>query len=186
MKSLNYAAMSSICALAIGVLLVVWPEAAVTYLVITVGVLFLLPGLLGLFSYYAASRRQEVTQRRVFPIVALGSTLLGFWLMIMPEFFVGILMYLLGALLVLGGLAQFINFVSVRQAVRVPILFYVVSLLILAAGVVILFNPFEAATIPFIVLGASAIVYALNDLIRLLFYYRKKNSNITDVTIMEE
>ena len=58
MKSLNYAAISSLCALAIGILLVVWPEAAIIYLVITVGVLFLLPGLFGLFSYYAASRHK--------------------------------------------------------------------------------------------------------------------------------
>ena len=97
MKSLNYAAISSLCALAIGILLVVWPEAAIIYLVITVGVLFLLPGLFGLFSYYAASRHKDVEMRRSFLIVALGSTLLGFWLMIMPEFFVNILMYLLGS-----------------------------------------------------------------------------------------
>ena len=117
MKSLNYAAISSLCALAIGILLVVWHEAAIIYLVITVGVLFLLPGLFGLFSYYADSRHKDVEMRRSFTIVALGSTLLGFWLMIMPEFFVNILMYLLGALLVLGGLSQLINFISVRQAV---------------------------------------------------------------------
>ena len=186
MKSWNYAAISSLCALAIGILLVVWPEAAIIYLVITVGVLFLLPGLFGLFSYYAASRHKDVEMRRSFPIVALGSTLLGFWLMIMPEFFVNILMYLLGALLVLGGLSQLINFISVRQAVKVPLLFYLVSVLILASGVVILFNPFQAATVPFIVLGVTAIVYAVNDLIRLLFYHRKRNKNITDVTIIEE
>ena len=95
-------------------------------------------------------------------------------------------MYLLGALLVLGGLSQLINFISVRQAVKVPLLFYLVSVLILASGVVILFNPFQAATVPSIVLGVTAIVYAVNDLIRLLFYHRKRNKNITDVTIIEE
>lgn len=186
MKSLNYAAISSLCALVIGILLVVWPEAAIIYLVITVGVLFLLPGLFGLFSYYAASRRKDIEVRRVFPVVALGSALLGFWLMVMPEFFVNILMYLLGALLVLGGLSQLINFISVRQVVKVPVLFYLVSVLILASGVVILFNPFKAATVPFIILGITAIVYAVNDLIRLLFYHHKRNKNIADVTIIEE
>ena len=43
MKSLNYALVSSLCALVIGVLLVAWPDMAVNYLVITVGVLFLIP-----------------------------------------------------------------------------------------------------------------------------------------------
>ena len=95
-------------------------------------------------------------------------------------------MYLLGVLLVLGSLSQLINFISVRKIIKVPVFLYVISVLILAAGIVILFNPFTAATIPFIVLGIASIVYALNDLIRLLFYYGKRNKNVTDVKIIEE
>lgn len=185
MKSFNYAVMSSLCALVIGILLVVWPEEAIIYLVITVGVLFLLPGLMGLFSY-AFSRRKGNEIQKSFPIIALGSTLLGFWLVIMPDFFIRILMYLLGVLLVLGSLFQLINFISTRQVVKVPLLLYILSVLILVAGIVILFNPFTAAAVPFIILGVSAIIYALNDLVRLLFYYRKRNKDITDVKIIEE
>ena len=42
---MNYSIIRCICALVIGVLLVAWPEAAILYLVITIGVLFLVPGL---------------------------------------------------------------------------------------------------------------------------------------------
>ena len=56
----------------------------------------------------------------------------------------------------LGGLSQLINFISVRQAVKVPLLFYLVSVLILASGVVILFNPFQAATVPFYCFGSNS------------------------------
>ena len=45
MKTMNYSIIRCICALVIGVLLVAWPEAAILYLVITIGVLFLVPGL---------------------------------------------------------------------------------------------------------------------------------------------
>ena len=41
MKTMNYSIIRCICALVIGVLLVAWPEAAILYLVITIGVLFL-------------------------------------------------------------------------------------------------------------------------------------------------
>lgn len=76
MKSVNNTLVSSICALIIGTLLVVWPGVAVNYLVITIGVLFLLPGLLGLFTYLAAlNKRKTEAPRPIFPIVALGSTL---------------------------------------------------------------------------------------------------------------
>lgn len=185
MRTLNYAAISSICALLVGILLVVWPEVAVNYLVITVGALFFLPGVLGVFGYFMSSGKQEAQARPMFPIVALGSALLGLWLMVMPAFFVGILMYLLGALLVLGGLNQLIRLIAVRNQVHVPVILYVIPVLVLGSGLLILFNPFEAANVPFIILGVSAIIYGITDLIRLLRYRRERNKGVTDVEIIE-
>ena len=98
---MNYSIIRCICALVIGVLLVAWPEAAILYLVITIGVLFLVPGLFSL-SGYLIRGKQDGSR---FPIAGLGSLLFGLWLMIMPAFFVGILMYVLGAVLVLAGAA---------------------------------------------------------------------------------
>ena len=105
----------------------------------------------------------------------------------MPAFFVGILMYVLGALLVLGGIGQLMNFISIRKLTgSVPAIFYVIPVLLLLAGILILVNPFEAAKIPFIVLGASSIVYGLTDLFRIIRYRRKSNQVITDVEVIEE
>ena len=190
MKSMNYAVLSSICALIIGVLLVVWPDVAINYLVITIGVLFLLPGLFGLVSYLSYARKQEQSGIHVgFPVIALGSTLFGFWLMISPAFFVNILMYVLGVLLVFGGLSQIMNFVSLRAYAQVPLGVFVIPVLILSAGILVLFNPFEAATVPFMILGISGIVYGTTDLIRILEYrkrMREEESNIMDITPIEE
>ena len=185
MKLFSYSVMCSLCALIMGILLVMWPEAAVIYLVITVGVLFLLPGLYGIFAYLASRRGAE--DGRAFPIVALGSALLGVWLIIMPAFFVSILMYVLGALLVLGGIGHLMNFISARKLTgSVPGIFYVVPVLVLLAGVLILVNPFEAAKVPFIVLGVSSMVYGLTDLFRIIRYRRKSGKGITDVEVIDE
>lgn len=186
MKSLSYPVLSSICALIIGILLVAFPELAVVYLVVTIGVLFLLPGLYGLFSYFFQRRKHSMEKKSYFPVLALGSTLLGIWLMVMPEFFVNILMYLLGALLLLGGLNLLAGCWAQREKGRVPVLFYVIAALVVVAGLVVLFNPFEAATVPFIMLGISSIVYSITDLVRLWRYYRLVNKDITDVKIIEE
>lgn len=186
MKSLNYALVSSLCALILGILLVTWPDVAVNYLVITIGVLFLLPGLVGLFTYLAVlNRRKSEDPHPAFPIVALGSTLFGIWLIIMPSFFVGVLMYVLGILLVLGGISQLANLIAARSFMTVPFGVYIVPVLILAAGITVLFNPFATAEIPFIVLGVSSIVYALMDIFRLLRFRRKK-SKIEDIVPVEE
>ena len=127
--------------------------------------------------------------KSVFPVAAVGSALLGFWLMIMPDFFITTLMYVLGVLLVLAGLSQLFNFISVRSFTRVPFLMYVIPVLVLLAGIVVLANPFQAATLPFTILGISAIVYSLTDLIRLIRFKKKvmkEEENIVDITPIEE
>lgn len=183
MKTFSYSVVSSLCALIMGILLVVWPEAAVIYLVITVGVLFLLPGLYGIVAYFTSRSRSGLS----FPVIALGSVLFGIWLIVMPEFFVSILMYVLGALLVIAGISQLMGFVSAgKEWGRIPWVLYVVPVLVLLAGILILVNPFQAATVPFMVLGVSSIVYGLTDLLRVLRYRHKSNKGITDVEVIDE
>lgn len=185
MKTMNYSMIRCICALVIGVLLVAWPEAAIIYLVITIGVLFLVPGLFAVFGYLIRGREAGVS----FPVVGLGSLLFGLWLMIMPAFFVGILMYVLGAVLVLAGISQIANLSAARSWTVVPGGFFVVPVLVLIAGIVVLFNPFTVATVPFIVLGVSSIVYGLSDLINIMRFRQQKEKDmpmVEDITPIEE
>lgn len=169
--------MRCVCALVLGILLVAWPEAAIIYLVITVGVLFLVPGLFSVFGYLTRGRLRGGS----FPIAGLGSMLFGLWLMIMPAFFVGILMYVLGAVLVLAGISQIVNLSAARSWTVVPGGFFVVPVLVLTAGLVVLFNPFSAAAVPFIVLGVSSIVYGLSDLVNIIRFRQKPDGNVTEI-----
>ena len=121
MKTMNYSIIRCICALVLGVLLVAWPEAAILYLVITIGALFLVPGLFSVFGYLTRGKQNGMS----FPIAGLGSLLFGLWLMIMPAFFVGILMYVLGAVLVLAGISQIVNLSAARSWTVVPGGFFV-------------------------------------------------------------
>lgn len=171
MRILGYSKVNSLCALLIGFLLMIWPDIAVIYLVMTIGVLFLLPGVYGIFLFFTRSP----IEGKVFPIIALGSTLLGIWLVIMPNFFVNILMYVLGGLLVLGGAIQLMNFISTqKECDKIPVVLYVIPTLILLSGILIVFNPFEAATVPFIVLGVSSFIYGLTDLFRIIRHNKHK------------
>ena len=80
MKSVNYSLMRTICALVIGLVLVLFPAQAGEYLVLTVGIVFMVPSLITLIGYFA--RKSEGRFR--FPVEALGSLLFGLWLVIMP------------------------------------------------------------------------------------------------------
>jgi len=185
MKTMNFSVMRCVSAIAIGILLMVWPEAAIIYLVIAIGAMFFLPSLFSLVGYFMRGKQMGM----YFPIISLGSLLFGLWLMVSPAFFVGILMYVLGAVLVFAGISQIANLLNVRSYAVVPFGFYVMPVLILLAGIVVLANPFAVASVPFIILGVSSAVYGITELIN-IYKFRKKEEKheimIEDVTPIED
>lgn len=112
----------------------------------------------------------------MFPIEGAGSFLFGLWLVIMPTFFVNILMYVLGGLLVLAGIQQIISLISARKWAKVSLWFYLIPTLILTAGIVILSNPFSIAANTFIFMGAVILVYGITDLLN-SYKFKKKVNN---------
>ncbi len=188
MKTMNYTVVRGICAMVVGLLLVVWPETAIIYLVITIGALFLIPGLVSIVSYILNGRSTGMP----FPIIGVGSSLFGLWLMMSPAFFVGILMYVLGVVLVFAGISQIVGLMNARHWTPVAMGYYVIPVLILLAGLVVLLNPFAVATIPFIILGVSCMVYGISDIINRVRFRPKKETSaypdvmIEDVTPIEE
>ena len=188
MKMMNYSIMRCVSAIAIGVLLMVWPETAIVYLVIAIGAMFFLPSLFTLVGYFVKGRQLGM----YFPIVSLGSLLFGLWLMVSPAFFVGILMYVLGVVLVFAGISQIAGLLGARSHASVSFGYYVMPILILFAGLVVLVNPFAAATIPFIILGISSTAYGISELINIYKFRRKEEKLmkheivIEDVTPIEE
>ena len=172
MKTMNYSLIRTVCALIIGLVLVLWPDAAVQYLVITLGVLFLIPGFISIISYFAAKPEQGVSRR--FPIEGTGSLLFGLWLVVMPGFFADVLMFLLGFILILGGVQQIASLSMARRWTVVPGAFYVVPSLILLAGIV----------------GVSSLIYAISELVNWFKFTRNKprkpvSDDIEDAKIIE-
>lgn len=161
MKRLSYSFLRIICALVIGLVLVMFPDQASDYFVITIGVIFLVPSLISIIGYYA----QGSEVRRRFPIEGIGSLLFGLWLVIMPGFFADLLTFVLGFILVMGGVQQIASLVAARKWILVPGGFYVVPVLILIAGLIALFSPTGVRSTAFIIIGVTSLVYAVSELI---------------------
>lgn len=158
MKVVSNSVLRSVFAILLGLVLVIWPEATIIYLVMTIGMFFILPGVMSLTAYFMRDKSQFATPVR-FPLEGAGSLLLGAWLVIQPAFFVNILMHILGALLVLAGLQQIIMLTKARKWSTVPFGFYVVPLLIFITGIAILSYPFETVANTFVVFGITSIIY---------------------------
>ena len=162
--------MRAICALVIGLVLVMFPDQAGDYFVITIGVIFLVPSLISIIGYLA----QSTEMRSRFPIEGVGSLLFGLWLIIMPGFFADLLTFVLGFILVMGGVQQIASLSAARRWMPVPGGFYVVPVLILLAGLVALFNPTGVRSTAFIIIGISSLVYAASELLNWFKFTRRR------------
>lgn len=173
MKTMNYSLIRILFALVIGLVLVLWPNTAASYIVITIGVAFLIPGVISLFSFFGRKRSEHEPAPR-FPIEGIGSLLFGLWLIVMPEFFADVLMFLLGFILIMGGVQQIASLSMARRWTPVPGIFYLVPSLILIAGVIALFNPTGVRSTAFIIIGISSLVYSLSELINWFKFARRR------------
>ena len=192
MRILGYSLMRAVCALVIGMILVMFPDQASNYFVITIGVIFLVPSLISIIAYLTNGKKKQ--QR--FPIEGIGSLLFGLWLIIMPHFFSNLLTIILGFILLMGGIQQLASVSTLRTLVKVSYRYYVVPTLILIAGLVALFNPTGVQRTAFIIIGISCMVYAFSEFVNWFIFtrlqqkstmaeQRKVNINIEDAEIIE-
>jgi uncharacterized membrane protein HdeD (DUF308 family) len=170
-KTINYFIIRAISAIVLGTLLMLCPQNAIFFVVITIGVLFMVPGLLSLISYFTTNK----AKRPDMPVLlaGIGSLLFGVVLVAVPNFFVSVLMYILGVILILGAIEQIVVLIRARKRATVPVAFYLIPLLILAAGVLVFFNPFKTAETIFILIGITCLIYGIMEFVYWLKFKRK-------------
>ena len=192
MKVLQISAIRAIIVLVTGFLLVRYREETMTWMTITVGILFLLSGLVSCIAYYfekekvakktAKAEQQEGEQEEEnlkspsFPIAGVGSIALGIILAVMPNTFITWVVYILAALLILGAVNQFMNLARSRQYARVPVYMWLFPTVILAVAILLISKPIETAQLPLLVLGWAFMYYGVLEFILIIRMYLVRKS----------
>lgn len=171
MKGINGSILRAAAALVIGLVLVLFPEQASEYLVITIGIIFMVPSLIGLIGYFAGGSENG---RRRFPIEGIGSLLFGLWLIVMPDFFADLLTVVFGFFLLMGAVYQIVSLCLTRRLMPVPGAFFFTPALILVAGLIALFNPAGTRATALIIIGIGSLIYALSELINYFRFVRRR------------
>ena len=176
MKLIKTSFFRAITAVIVGVLLITYREETITWLTIGIGILFFLSGLITCIIYFVTrntgssemnldSAKSTPTFTPSFPLVGMGSLLLGLILALMPNSFVNWMVYILGALLILGAIGQYVLLASIVKLVRINIFFWIMSSVILLIGVVSIIKPMWVASAPLLILGWSMILYGVVECI---------------------
>ncbi len=195
MKLFQSSLFRALCAIVVGVLLLKYPQDGVTWLTMAIGELFLISGIISLVAYYFARRNNSgytITDQQgrvitggqpAFPIVGIGSVLLGLVLVLAPTRFVDGLMYVLGAIMVLGAIQQLISLVIANRLGKIHFLFWIAPSLVLLTGILVIFYPMETAEVPLIVLGWCSLVYGVTEIINSLKIWRVRKLHVRNNTL---
>lgn len=197
MKVLQFSAIRAVIVLATGFLLVKYREETMTWMTITIGILFLLSGLVSCMVYYIekekTARRTEQSERKdetirppSFPIAGAGNVLLGIILAVMPGTFITWLVYILAALLILGAVNQFMTLARSRQYAHVPVYLWLFPTAVLAVAILVISKPMEAAALPLQIMGWTLMCYGIVELILLIriHYVRRAFEKAEEASIV--
>lgn len=180
MKVIHSSIFRAVCAIIVGVLLIQYREQTVTWITIAIGVLFFLSGVISLASYWAAKRNAEKMQGQIlsdsngkpimgmipkFPLVSVGSLILGLLLALMPQVFIAWQMFILAFILILGALTQFANLASAAKMGRVGILFWLFPSALLLLGLLAIIKPSAIASAPLFIIGWGMLIYGVVELL---------------------
>ena len=205
MKVIQSSLIRAAIAVIVGILLIQYREATMAWLIRCIGILFFMSGLISCIVYYVESKRvkdapvqvdangKEIKVRKpFFPIVGLGSIILGLFLALMPQTFIIYAMYLLGAILILGAVNQFFSLAQARQFSSVPIIHWVFPCITFVIAVLIIRKPLEAGSLPLLATGWCFIFYGIIEALNSFQIHRMRKAfeqsmlQIEDAQIIEE
>ncbi len=211
MKNYRISTICALCTILIGALMIVFYDNdnaaktnATVMLIISIGALFIISGLASMIAYLrlrslrkkqadkqelttaadAAEAKKKKSLIGFFPVLGVGSFLFGLILVITPSSFITILLYMLGAFLILAAAMQIYTFVKLRKLYTISPASHILSAVIIICGIIVIaFNykglyP-EATSIIF---GAASILYGISEIAYLIWFRDsgKKASQLTD------
>ncbi len=159
-----------------GVLLIIWHARldVLSWVVMAVGVMLIVPGVYDFVkglrggSGKASSQEVQVSAVNTTPtlVVSVAAVALGIWMLITPSFFVGVLAYAFGALLIFIGIYHIVNIAYWARDLRLPGFLYVVPALLIVTGLVILFSSVRTLqSVVVLIMGISLVASAVNSLL---------------------
>jgi uncharacterized membrane protein HdeD (DUF308 family) len=173
MKVLQSSFFRAITAIIVGVLLIKYREETMTWITIATGILFFLSGVISCAAYLGAKKHVEdvigvdaagndiTNPKPTFPIVGIGSIILGIILALMPSTFIIGLTYIFAAILILGAINQFVSLASITKFCHVGFYFWIMPSLILLVGLIAVIKPTVIASAPLLVIGWCMLLYGV-------------------------
>lgn len=188
MKIIQSSVFRALCSIAVGVLLIMYPNNTPEWITIAIGVIFLLSGIISCLSYlYAINHASEYQitdaegnivagNKPIFPIVGIGSLILGIILIVLSKDLISVVIIIIGVILVLGAVGQIFTLISARKWGSVSWGFWIAPCLTLLAGLYVVFYTANAIKLQMLILGWCLLLYGCSEILNTIKIYLKRRS----------
>lgn len=156
-----YGYVRTLTCIALGLVLVIWPDIAARTIIMAIGALLIVVGgvSVGLSFKGSSSFGNLMSFSGIFDI------LFGLVLIIFTDFFISLIMYVFGFFFILFGVSQISNLISASRYAKISMGYYILPALVSLGGFALFFKPFLAQETIFIFTGFCLIAYGLSELL---------------------
>lgn len=156
----------------VGILLIIWHDRldVLNWIIMAVGLALTVPGIYDLFlslRKHDTGRKGQVRNQLSgsTTIVSIGAIALGIWMLVSPGFFVGVMAYAFGAILIFLGIYHIAIIAYLSRPLVLPGFLYIIPVLLIVAGLIILFSSVRTIqSVVVIIMGISLVASAVNSL----------------------
>lgn len=175
MKSSGNSWLTTIIVFVVGVLLIVWHSRIdiLNWLVILVGAMLVIPAIYSFIAALMRKRKAGEDEKGVGPgapnstiWTSVAAAALGLWMIFSPDFFVGLIAYIFGAILVLYGIYHIVTISVWSRPYILPFWFYIIPILMILAGIVLLCTSVRTMnSVVVLITGIALVASSLNTVL---------------------
>lgn len=178
----------SLLLIVVGIFLIVYPETTLSFLSYGAGIILLVTGLIPTINFFINKENQKYLDISfLFGIVCI---VVGIVIIIKPTIVGSVVPLLIGIWMIINGVIKLYYSILINKVIK-SIASIIISLFILACGLLLVLNPFSGAVALTIIIGIFLVVYSLLDLAACIIIYifnkkSKKEHNVKEAKYIEK
>lgn len=161
----TYSVARGIITFIFGACLLLWPDFTAGLIVKIIAAFMLAAGILTLVSALNANGRSEGGIPFLSIVNICVYLIVGLLIFLFPNFFLGLIAFLFGAVLLFAGVGQLVNLYQSSKHAVIPGGLYIIPILITVCGVVLFFSPGFSTRVLTMVFGGAMLLYGISEIV---------------------
>lgn len=162
----------SVIAIIMGIALLIWPQTSTKTIVYLLAAYFVVMGVINIITYIRTKDSMGGIVAGIFEII------IAILMFIFPAPVASIVIIILAALIILMSIVNIVRAIEMgKLGIKSWVTVLVINLVMLVAGIIIIFNPFSSVLVLMRVLGVVLIAKGIIDLVSYAYFaYNVKNN----------